>query len=101
MPRIFSVGSPVLRVAVDTDSGDVWGLCVTASILVIELPVPSASQTAPAPNVRFVSSLPSLIVSPGVSVAASISSILGSEGHTSTAREPPWPPAAVRKAFVS
>ncbi|MDP9301788.1 MAG: protein kinase [Actinomycetota bacterium] len=25
-PRIFSVGSPVLRVAVDTDSGDVWGL---------------------------------------------------------------------------
>lgn len=24
--RIFSIGSPVLRVAVDTDSGDVWGV---------------------------------------------------------------------------
>jgi virginiamycin B lyase len=25
-PRIFSIGSPVLRVAVDVDTGDVWGL---------------------------------------------------------------------------
>jgi streptogramin lyase len=25
-PRIFSIGSPVLRVAVDPDSGSVWGL---------------------------------------------------------------------------
>jgi hypothetical protein len=26
VPRIFSVSSPVLRVAVDTGMGDVWGL---------------------------------------------------------------------------
>lgn len=26
VPRTFSIGSPVLRVAVDPDSGDVWGL---------------------------------------------------------------------------
>ncbi len=26
VPRMFSVGSPVLRVAVDIDSGEVWGL---------------------------------------------------------------------------